>query len=291
MRHFFNSLSASQSVTVIPVSHPMVKVRRAAGRRSWGWCMMAGLAASVASIFISTHVRAQNPSTAAPTQVTTLLTQMDTAANNRNAQEVAALFADNFTHSDGLTRQTLKEALANLWKRYPNLNYRTELKSWKPSGRGIQAETVTYITGTQKEGDREFKLNSTLEARQLIENQKIVRQDVLNERSQITSGTNPPELKINLPEQVRAGQEFTFDAIVQEPLGEDLLVGTALEEPIKPEGYLNVTTANLEALPSGGIFKVGKAPQNADSHWLSAVVVRHDGITMVTQRLKVVSRK
>lgn len=253
--------------------------------------MTIGLAASVASVLISTHVQAQKPATAAPAQVTNLLSQIDTAANNRNAQDVAALFADNFTHSDGLTRQTLKDALTNLWKRYPNLKYRTELKSWKPVGRGIQAETVTYITGTQQEGDREFKLNSTLEARQVIENQKIVRQDIINERSQVTSGTNPPDLKINLPEQVRAGQEFTFDAIVQEPLGDDLLVGAALEEPIKPEGYLNVTTANLEALPSGGIFKVGKAPQNSENHWLSAVVVRHDGITMVTQRLKIVGRK
>lgn len=290
MRHFFNSPSVSQTAAA-PAAHLTAAVRRTAGRRSRGWHIAVGLTVAIASVLISTHVRAQKPATAAPTQVTNLLTQMDTAANNRNAQDVVALFADNFTHSDGLTRQTLKEALNNLWKRYPNLKYRTELKSWKPDGRGIQAETITYITGTQTEGDREFKLNSTLEARQVIENQKIVRQDILNERSQITSGTNPPELKINLPEQVRAGQEFAFDAIVQEPLGDDLLVGAALEEPIKPEGYLNVTTVNLEALPAGGIFKVGKAPQNADKQWLSAVVVRHDGITMVTQRVKIIGAR
>lgn len=287
MRDFFNSLSVSQA----PADHPTAVARRAAGRRSRGWCMAVALVASVTSVLISTHVRAQNPATTAPAQVTNLLTQMDTAANNRNVQDVVGLFADNFTHSDGLTRQTLKEALNNLWKRYPNLKYRTELKSWKPAGRGVQADTITYITGTQTDGDREFKLNSTLEASQVIENQKIVRQDILNERSQITSGTNPPELKINLPEQVRAGQEFTFDAIVQEPLGDDLLVGAALEEPVKPEGYLNVTTANLEALPAGGIFKVGKAPQNTANQWLSAVVVRHDGITMVTQRLKIIGTR
>lgn len=288
MRHFFNSPSASQPFTAPVAAHPTAMVRKISGRRSQGWRTVIGLTAAIASVLISTHVRAQNPTSAAPAQLTNLLTQMDTAANNRNAQEVLALFADNFTHSDGLTRQTLKESLMNLWKRYPNLKYRTELKSWKPDGRGIQADTVTYITGTQTEGDREFKLNSTLEARQVIQNQKIVRQDILNERSEVTSGTNPPDLKINLPQQVRAGQEFTFDAIVQKPLGDDLLMGVALEEPVKPEGYLNVTTANLEALPAGGIFKVGKAPQNTANQWLSAVVVRHDGITMVTQRLKII---
>lgn len=291
MRHFFNSPSASQPFTASSASPQMTVAGWTSGRRSQRWCTAIALAATVASVFVSTHGRAQNPTSAAPAQVTNLLTQMDTAANNRNAQEVVGLFADNFTHSDGLTRQTLKESLTSLWKRYPDLKYRTELKSWKPDAKGIQTETITYITGTQKEGDREFKLNSTLEARQVIENQKIVRQDILKERSQVTSGTNPPDLKINLPEQVRAGQEFTFDAIVQEPLGDDLVVGAALEEPIKPEGYLNVTTANLEALPSGGIFKVGKAPQNSANQWLSAIVVRHDGITMVTQRVKIIGTK
>lgn len=289
MRHFFNSPSASQPFTASAASPQMTVAGRSGKPQRWRTAI--ALAAAVASVFVSTHGRAQNPTSAAPAQVTNLLTQMDTAANNRNVQEVVGLLADNFTQSDGLTRQTLKESLTSLWKRYPDLKYRTELKSWKPNARGIQADTITYITGTQKEGDREFKLNSTLESRQVIENQKIVRQDILNERSQVTSGTNPPDLKINLPEQVRAGQEFTFDAIVQEPLGDDLVVGAALEEPIKPEGYLNVTTANLEALPSGGIFKVGKAPQNSANQWLSAIVVRHDGITMVTQRVKIIGTK
>lgn len=234
-------------------------------------------------------VQAQSP--AAPDQLKTLLINLDAAANQQNAQSVVELYSPTFTHSDGLNRQTLQDSLAALWKRYPNLNYRTELKSWKRDGNAIVAETVTYITGTKKEGDREFKLNSQLEARQRIENQKIVSQEVLNERSQLTSGTNPPTLKISLPEQVRSGQEFNFDAIVQEPLGDDLLLGAALEETIKPEGFLNVTTANLEPLNSGGIFKVGRAPNNTEQHWLSAVVVRHDGITMVTQRLKIQGRR
>lgn len=232
---------------------------------------------------------AQSP-TAAPDQLKVLLTGLDTAANQQNVQSVVDFYSPNFTHSDGLNRQTLQDSLATLWKRYPNLNYRTELKSWKRDGNAIVAETVTYITGVKKEGDREFKLNAELASRQRVENQKIVNQEILQERSQITSGANPPTLKINLPEQVRSGQEFVFDAIVQEPLGDDLLMGAALEEPIKPEGFLNVTTANLEPLNSGGIFKVGRAPAAAVPHWLSAVIVRHDGITMVTQRLRVQGR-
>ncbi len=253
------------------------------------WLLAASL---LASLSVAIHPgQAQSPAATAPAQLKTLLSEIDAAANRRNAQSVVEFYSPTFTHSDGLNRQTLQESLSALWKRYPNLNYRTELKSWKREGNVIVAQTVTYITGTKKEGDREFKLNSQLESRQRIENQKIVSQEILTERSQLTSGTKPPTLKISLPEQVRSGQEFSFDAIVQEPLGEDLLMGAALEETIKPDGFLKVTTVNLEPLNSGGIFKVGRAPNNTEQHWLSAVVVRHDGITMVTQRLRIQGRR
>jgi hypothetical protein len=263
---------------------------RQRGVSRWhSWSLTASLIVLSWVTGITTPISAQSP-TAAPEQLKVLLSGLDAAANKQNPQLVVDFFSPNFTHSDGLNRQTLQDSLSAMWKRFPNLNYRTELKSWKRDGNGFVAETVTYMTGVKKEGDREFKLNSQLEARQRVENQKIVNQEILNERSQITSGANPPTLKINLPEQVRSGQEFTFDAIVQEPLGDDLLMGAALEEPVKPEGLLNVTTVNLEPLNSGGIFKVGKAPINAVPHWLSAVIVRHDGITMVTQRVRVQGR-
>ncbi len=250
-----------------------------------------GLAASLLSSVLPLTAQAQQPDSVAPAQLTTLLTQMDAATNARNLNTVLDLHGSNFSSTDGLNRQNLQQSLSALWKRYPKLTYQTELKSWKNEGNGIVADTITRITGTFQESDREYTLDSTLESRQRIENQKVVRQEIINERSQITSGSNPPTLKLNLPSQVKRGQEFSFDAIVQEPLGDDLLLGAALEETIKPEGYLNATTINLEPLNSGGIFKVGKAPTNSEQHWLSAVVVRHDGITMVTQRLRIVGNE
>ncbi|MGA7936296.1 MAG: nuclear transport factor 2 family protein, partial [Kovacikia sp.] len=118
--------------------------------------------------------------------------------------------------------------------------------------------------------------------------QKIVQQEILAEKSQITSGKNPPTVLLNVPEQVKPGQQFNFDAIVQEPLGNDVLLGSALEEPVKPDGFINPTTADLEVLSAGGIYKVGRAPATPESRWLSAVLVRQDGMTLVTQRMNVV---
>ena len=230
------------------------------------------------------------PTLAAPAPLKNLLAQMDAAANSHKLQDVMKFYAANFSHSDGLTRQGVEKALATLWQQYPQLNYRTELKSWKAEGQGFTAETVTYISGVQQLGERNLVLNTTLRSRQHLENQKIVRQEILAEETQVTTGEAPPRVEITLPEQVRPNQEYSFDAIVREPLGDSLLLGAAVEEPIKPSAYLNPASFNLELLSAGGIYKVGRAPARPEDRWISAVLVREDGMTIVTQRLRVVGQ-
>ncbi len=234
----------------------------------------------------------EQPPTAAPAnvppQLKDTLAQIDAAANKRDIKAVMQFYSGNFTHSDGLTRQTLEQALTQVWKRYNTLNYRTELQTWQPSGNGFMAQTVTRITGTQQNQGRELALNATLTSRQYFQGQKITRQEILSERSQLTSGQNPPKIQLNLPQQVTVGQEYNLDAIVQEPLGDSLLLGAALEEPISPQSYLKDGRINLEPLAAGGIFKVGRAPAKPTSQWISAILVREDGMILISRRLQVV---
>jgi len=232
---------------------------------------------------------AESPATAPP-QLKTTLSQIDAAANSRDVNSVMQFYAANFKHSDGLTRQAMTQALTELWKRYPQLTYRTELKDWKAEGNSIVAETVTNITGIQASEGMTMNLESIMRSRQRFDNQKIVQQDILAERTQISSGLKPPSIQINLPEQVGVGQPYNFDVIVTEPLGDDLLLGTALEESIKPERFMKPTNLKLELLSAGGVFKLGKAPATQDNRWLSAVLIRGNGMIMVTQRLQVVER-
>lgn len=230
---------------------------------------------------------AATPDTAPP-ELKNALSQIDAAANRRDVQGVMQLYSSNFTNSDGLNRQNMEKALGQLWQRYTQLQYRTSLQSWERDRTGaILAETVTQITGTQAIDGRDWTFNSTIRSRQRFENQKIVQQEILAERTQLSSGEKPPTVELKLPERVRAGQEFTFDAIVREPLGDDVLVGSALQESISPQGYLNPTQIQLEPLAAGGIFKQGRAPNNAGRYWISAVLVRADGMTILTQRMQV----
>lgn len=232
----------------------------------------------------------QSRSRNAPPQVRTLLTQIDAAANRRNIKGVMNFYSPRFVHGDGLNRSSMEKALTSLWKRYPNLTYNTKLESWRTQGNSIIADTVTNIVGLPSANNDKLGMNATIRSRQRIVNGKITRQDILSERTQLTSGVNPPKVDINLPNKLKAGQRYYFDAIVNEPLGDDFLLGAALDEPVQPGKYLQPTPVNLELLAAGGIFKVGRAPTTPGSQWISAVLVRGNGMTMITQRVPIVGR-
>jgi autonomous glycyl radical cofactor GrcA len=234
-----------------------------------------------------TTAKAASPDSAPP-ELKNTLAQIDAAANSRNVQAVMQFYGTNFRNSDGLNREGMEKTLAQLWQRYPQLKYRTELKSWQNQGNAIVAETVTNITGIQPVEGRNWNFNSTIRSQQRLENQRIVTQEILSEKTQLTSGEKPPSVDFKLPEQVRTGQEFNFDVVVKEPLKDNLLVGAALLENISPDKYLNTPKIQLEPLNAGGIFKIGRAPNDPGKYWISAVLVRSDGITIVSQRLPVI---
>jgi hypothetical protein len=249
------------------------------------WLLLSLLTLGLTS---SLHGVQAAPPQNAPAALNNLLTQIDTAASKGNAKAVLQFYSPNFTNGDGLNRQNLEKALVTLWKQYPQLRYSTKLQSWKSEGNAIIAETVTNISSLPSTNTNNYALNATITSRQRVAGGKIVRQDILSERTLITSGKQPPQIDIKLPQQVKVGQQYSFDAIVKEPLGEDFLLGTAIEEPVKVEKYLNPSPVELQLLTSGGLFKVGRAPATPGSHWISAVIVRGEGMTMVTQRLQVV---
>lgn len=228
--------------------------------------------------------------TNAPPQLKNLLTQIDTAANQRNVKAVMQFYSPSFKHGDGLNYQTMEQALNALWKQYPQLRYSTQLQSWKLQGNVIIADTVTKITSLPSPNNNNMALSATITSRQQVSGGKILRQDILSERTQVTSGSKPPQIDFKLPQQVTIGQQYNFDAIVQEPLGEDYILGTALEEPIQANKYLSPTPVDLQLLSSGGLFKIGKAPMTPGSQWVSAVIMRGDGMTMITQRMQVVKK-
>ncbi len=225
-----------------------------------------------------------------PRQIRTLLNQLDEAATAGDLDAVMRFYAPDFRHSDGLDFDALEDTLSDLWDTYPSLNYDTELLEWDETSEGLVTETLTTITGRPLVASRVFDFTAVLTSRQTWVDGQMVEQTVLSEESQLTSGMNPPDVLVNLPEEVLIAREFPFDAIVMEPLGDRRLLGIAIDEEVSIDGYFDeFPELDMEFLSAGGLFKVGQAPIIPGSRWISGVIIREDGITIETRRLNVVT--
>jgi hypothetical protein len=234
---------------------------------------------------IAPRLHAASPNIS-PTELKTTLSQLETAANQKAIDRVLNFYNTEFASSDGVRYSTLKSALESLWKSYPDLAYSTELLDWEQTPEGWMAHTRTTITGSNMEGGRKLKLNSTIESRQFFKDQKLLRQEVIAERTILTTGDKPPEVDVNIPNTVKVGKDFDFDIIVKEPLRNDLLAGAAIAEKVEGDRYLDPSAIDLELLQAGGLFKRMKAPATPEAGWISAILIRGDGITLITQRIR-----
>ncbi len=252
--------------------------------RRWFLSVILGLGLSVGTHF---SLRAESPDTA-PVQLKALITQIDAAANRQDMERLKSLYSDQYVTSDGLMFDDFIKSLTKLWIDYPNLKYKTELLSWEKSGSNWVAQTETIIRGTRQERGRNIKLETKIKSRQTFQGEQLIRQEILSEQTKMTSGEAPPEVTVNLPETVKVGESFDFDVIVNEPLREELLAGTALSEKVESDRYLEPGEMELELLQSGGLFKRVPGEDTPQNRWLSAILIRSGGITMVTHRVRIV---
>lgn len=247
----------------------------------WSLCSLSVLGMSVFSI----AAQAAPPETA-PAALVNTLEQIESASNSQDINEVMAFYAEEFTNNDGFGYDTLATTLPQLWERYHELNYRVELQSWEEVDGGYVAETVTYIDGVQTT-PRRLTLESVIRSRQQFAGDKIISQEILSERNQLSSDTTSPEVVVILPERVEPSESYGFDVIVQEPLGERYLLGAALDEGTTAEDFFTPRPIDLELLSAGGLFKLGDAPTTPDNVWVSGLLIREDGLIVITRRLRV----
>jgi hypothetical protein len=275
------SVNAAQALTQWRIPQSLVKIAC-----SGGALLLLGSGAMLPQ---RVAAETQGAATPVPPAIAALIKQLDTAASRKDLDTAMKFYSPTFSHADGLDFKTQQQALKAFWQDTKSIQYQTQINSWKAEAQNRYAlETTTTLNGLRKAADREMTLTSTVRSRLVISDQKIVSQEVLSEQTLLTAGDQPPNVNITLPEQVNIGQTFSFDAVVKEPLGDDLLLGSALEESISPERYLQPAILTLEPLTAGGIFKTGQAPQQPMHKWISAVLIKNGGITIVSQRLNVV---
>ncbi len=252
--------------------------------RRWFLSVILGFGLSFGTHF---SLRAESPETA-PVELKALITQIDAAANRQDMERLKSLYSDQYVTSDGLMFDDFINSLSKLWIDYPNLKYKTELLSWDKTGGNWVVKTETTIEGNRQERTRNIQLETKIKSRQTFQGEQLIRQEILSEQTKMTSGEAPPEVTVNLPETVKVGEAFDFDVIVNEPLRDELLAGMALSEKVDSDLYLEPGEIELEILQSGGLFKRIPAEDTPQNRWLSAILIRSGGITMITHRVRIV---
>lgn len=248
----------------------------------------AGCLGAVVGWAMSQPAEAAPPETA-PAALVNTLEAIETAANAQDLEQLMALYSPNFVGPDGFTRDAYQATLSDFWTQYTDLNYAVELLAWENDGTALVAETLTTVEGTSLIAGRAVQLTAELRSQQRYEDGQLVSQEILSEQNQLTAGITPPSITVQLPDTVAPGSQFTYDAIVSDPLGDRLLLGLAFDEGVTSADFFTPRSVGLEALAAGGLFKIGNAPEKTDQRWISAVIVREDGMVIDTRRLNVQS--
>lgn len=225
---------------------------------------------------------------AAPLEVRQTLENIEAAANNRDLDRVMAYYSPTFDSDTGFDYAGLRQSLTTLWKTYRTLTYDIELLSWEAMGSGVYTiETRTRVNGVELRSDRELTLSAEVTSRQRLQNGQVAYQQVLGETSRLSSGANPPQIQIHLPTTLTPGQSFSFDTVVMEPLQGQSLMGAAVDEKVRATDFFAPQSVVLDVLTAGGLYKLGTAPPTVGQRWISAVVIREDGLVVDTRRVQI----
>ncbi|TVQ46294.1 MAG: nuclear transport factor 2 family protein [Gloeocapsa sp. DLM2.Bin57] len=224
-----------------------------------------------------------------PEQVNQAIEGIERAANQQNLRQLLQFYSQEFSNTDGLRYETLATALERLWGNYPNLKYEIILESWSKEGEEIVAETTTNISGVGVNQGQTQEIKSIIRSRQYFQGNQLIRQEIISEETDVTSG-NPAEISVIVNSQVQAHEQFNFDLIVQEPLENGMLLGSAIEEETRSDRYLQPSNFEIAPLPSGGIFKLVTAPALPGAYWLSGIIIDGNGSHIVTRRVTVEAR-
>jgi hypothetical protein len=169
---------------------------------------------------------------------------------------------------------------------FPVVNWAVQPAEPLADGRSTFVVTVNGATTAQGLG---YQLQSEERLAIRTDAGRLVAQDVISQESLLRSGKRPLQVSMGIPDVVLTGSSYDIDLIVDEPLGQAIVVGGLIELTDQQLTTLSQPNLRLTPLAGGGLFKRVQAPQRPGSQTWALMLVHPDGVVTATKRVQIVS--
>ncbi|BEV35296.1 hypothetical protein [Synechococcus sp. M16CYN] len=171
---------------------------------------------------------------------------------------------------------------------FPNAKWAVEPAEPLADGRPT---LLVHVTGTVTIGSLKYQLKAQKQMAIRLEKGKLSSQEVLSQQSLLRSGKRLLKVTLNIPDVVLAGNRYEIDFIVDEPLGQAMLVGGLINLSDDQQlATFKLHNLHLAPLGGGGLFKSVRAPQRPGSQTWGMMLVHPDGIVTATKHVQILNR-
>ena len=178
--------------------------------------------------------------------------------------------------------QNIPKQFSNIINDFPDSKWK--IKRLKSNIRNEDILRINVSGGKIINGEI-YILESNFDYLFSIVNGKIDKSIIKNLFTTIRSDNNKIDISFKIPDKVLTGSRYDIDIIINKPL-EDVIIAGA----IKAHQYDSFFEQEilLEALASGGIFKMTRAPSKPGIQIWSGVIVHPKGMITFTKSIDIV---
>lgn len=199
-------------------------------------------------------------------EIKDVFVKQDKYTNAHDIDKLTELYSNNFTNTDGFEKDIYFKLIEDTWETYPEIVYDTVIRDIQIDDgyATVQTfETAVAVTHEQLEnvdayGELRSYANSIYHLKKFGEKWLIVKEDILNEKSQLKYGdARFIKMDLTAPQLVNAGEEYTATLDIELNDGENAIASIDNQQIIHPldkqkEAFRNVTGENeLERIFKG----------------------------------------
>ena len=200
---------------------------------------------------------------------------IETELNERN-------FAVLEKYFDKTKKIEFKNKFLKLIREFPDAKWEViNSKSINPN----QHKLDMKLYGSKNLNGKKFKLESIFNITLSFDNGLIKQSKIENNLTTVRSDNNKIDIKISIPDKVLTGSKYDIDVVLNQPLEETIIAGGIKEYQ---EGKLLNQSIPLEALATGGIFKVSRAPLKPGIQTWTGIIAHPSGLVSFTKTVNIV---